>query len=304
MLRKIFKSKFHLRFVFNPLIRYLADKMGMYQGVNVLKREVPIIVSLTSYEERFSDLVISLYSLLNQKIKPDRIILWLSDEFEGVNDLPYEITRFIKNGLEIRFVKDIKSYTKAIYAFKEFPDAIIVTADDDVYYPSRWLEKLYHSYIVHPEDIQVHRAHRVLMCDGVIAPYEKWNKHIKEESARYDNFLTGVGGVLYPPKCFTSEVLREDIFLKEAPFADDIWLWVMAILHNRKIRVVKGHIKTITCTNILRQLSGKGRTLYAKNSKGENDRQLGNLMKYYKRNILSALCLYYNNSKEQTGDES
>ena len=142
------------------------------------------------------------------------------------------------------------------------------------------------------------------MCNGVIAPYEKWNKHIKEESARYDNFLTGVGGVLYPPKCFTSEVLREDIFLKEAPFADDIWLWVMAILHNRKIRVVKGHIKTITCTNILTQLSGKGRTLYAKNSKGENDRQLGNLMKYYKRNILSALCLYYNNGKEQTGDES
>ena len=189
MLRKIFKSKFHLRFVFNPLIRYFADKMGMYQGVNVLNREVPIIVSITSYEERFSDLVISLYSLLNQKIKPDRIILWLSDEFEGVNDLPYEITRFIKNGLEIRFVKDIKSYTKAIYAFKEFPDAIIVTADDDVYYPSRWLEKLYHSYIAHPEDIQVHRAHRVFMCDGVIAPYEKWNKHIKEESARYDNFL-------------------------------------------------------------------------------------------------------------------
>ena len=55
MLKKIFKCKFHLRFVFNPLIRYLADNMGGYQGVNLLKREVPIIVSLTSYEERFSD---------------------------------------------------------------------------------------------------------------------------------------------------------------------------------------------------------------------------------------------------------
>lgn len=287
MLRKIFKSKFHLRFVFNPLIRYLADKMGMYQGVNVLKREVPIIVSLTSYEERFSDLVISLYSLLNQKIKPDRIILWLSDEFEGVNDLPYEITRFIKNGLEIRFVKDIKSYTKAVYAFKEFPNAIVVTADDDIYYPKNWLEKLYHSYITHPQDIQVHRAHRVKLKEGVIAPYESWDKHIEEESARYDNFLTGVGGVLYPPGCFSKEVLREDIFLKEAPTADDIWFWVMALINNRKIRVVKNHIRTLACTNIFYQLGiFKRKNLYSINRIGENDRQLKNLMKFYGQNIL------------------
>ena len=222
MVKNLLNCKFHLRFVLNPLIRYKADNLGSISGVNQIKREVPVVVSLTSYEERFDDLVISLYSLLNQTIKPDRIILWLSDEFEGVNDLPYEITRFIKNGLEIRFVKDIKSYTKAVYAFKEFPNAIVVTADDDIYYPKNWLEKLYHSYITHPQDIQVHRAHRVKLNEGVIAPYESWVKHIEEESARYDNFLTGVGGVLYPPGCFSKEVLREDIFLKESPTADNI----------------------------------------------------------------------------------
>lgn len=293
MLKKLLNTKFHLRFLFNPLIRYKADYMGLYQGVTAtgMKRETPIIVSLTSYEERFGDLVISLYSLLNQKIKPDRIILWLSDEFCGVNDLPYEITRFIKNGLEIRFVKDIKSYTKAYYAFKEFPNAIIVTADDDVYYPSRWLEKLYHSYIATPSDIQVHRAHRIKCDSGKITPYETWDKHVREESARFDNFLTGTGGVLYPPRCFSKEVLRDDIFLKEAPNADDIWFWVMALVHNRKIRVVKNHIKTLTCTNILRQLGYGGKTLYSSNSLGENDRQLENLMKYYGRNVLSRVCL-------------
>ena len=289
MLKKIFKCKFHLRFVFNPLIRYLADNMGGYQGVNLLKREVPIIVSLTSYEERFSDLVISLYSLLNQSIKPDRIILWLSDKYNGVNDLPYEITRFIKNGLEIRFVPDKKSYTKAFYAFKEFSEAIIITADDDVYYPSRWLEKLYHSYIANPSDIHVHRAHRVKCDSEKIAPYETWDKHVREESARFDNFLTGTGGVLYPPKCFSKEVLRDDIFLKEAQSADDIWFWVMALVHGRKIRVVKNHIKTLTCTNLFRQLNGCTMTLYSVNSKGGNDRQLKNLIKFYGRNILARL---------------
>ena len=291
--KKLFECKFHLRFVLNPLIRYFADNLGYYQGINNgqngIKREIPVVISLTSYKERFDDLVIVLYSLLRQKVKPDRIILWLSDEIGGVNDLPYEITRFIKNGLEIRFVPDKKSYTKAFYAFKEFSDAVIITADDDVYYPARWLEKLYHSYIANPNDIQVHRAHRVRINQGSIAPYETWVKHVEEESARYDNFLTGTGGVLYPPKCFSKEVLREDIFLKEAPTADDIWFWVMALIHGRKIRVVKNHIKTLTCTNIFRQLFEHRKTLYSINRQGENDRQLNNLLKFYGQNIISKL---------------
>lgn len=289
MIKKLLNCKFHLRFILNPLIRLKACHMKSRSGVNRVLREVPLIVSLTSYEERFSDLEISLYSLLNQSIKPDRIILWLSDELDGINDLPYEITRYIKNGLEIRFVKDIRSYTKAIYALKEFPDALIVTADDDIYYPKDWLEKLYHSYIANPKDIQVHRAHRIKINEGEIAPYESWDKHVEEESARYDNFLTGVGGVLYPPNCFSKEVLREDIFLKYAPYADDIWFWVMALINNRKIRVVKNHIKSLSCTDFWGQIFKNKKTLYGLNSKGENDKQLQSLMKLYGQNIINRL---------------
>lgn len=286
ILSKILKSRLHLRFVFNPLIRYNSNLMSKYVGINPVKRDVPIIVSLTSYEARFKDLEISLYSLLNQSLKPDRIILWLSDEIESLNDLPYEITKYIKNGLEIRFVKDIGSYTKAIYAFKEYQEAIIVTADDDIYYPKKWLERLYHSYIAHPKDIQVHRAHRVKLKDNKILPYEKWEKHVQEESARFDNFLTGVGGVLYPPNCFLSEVFRNDIFLKYAPTADDIWFWFMALISNRRIRVVQNHIKTLSCTNLLRQILPNRKTLYSINSTGRNDEQVENLMKFYQNNIL------------------
>ena len=291
MLKKLLKCKFHLRFVINPYIRYKADNLGMYSGVVEAKREVPIIVSLTSFEERFDDLVISLYSLLNQTVKPDRIILWLSDNFKSLNDIPYDITRFIKNGLEIRFVKDIGSYTKAIYAFKEFKNSIIVTADDDIYYPKDWLAKLYYSYIANPKDISVHRAHRVKIEESQIAPYETWTKQIEEENARFDNFLTGVGGVLYPPNCFSKEVLRDDIFLTKCQYADDIWFWVMALVHNRKIRVVKNHQANLYCTNIFRQIFENQRTLYRINSRGQNDKQLENLLKLYKQNVYPKLHL-------------
>ncbi|MBR6127447.1 hypothetical protein IKQ21_07165 [bacterium] len=288
---KILNRKFHLRFAFNPYLRYLADNMGDRKCVNQLKRETQLIVSLTSYEDRFDDLELALYSILNQSILPDRIILWLSDEFKSVNDLPYSITKFIKNGLEIRFVKDIGSYTKIIYALKENPNSIIVTADDDIIYPKEWLAKLYHSYISDSKDIHVHRAHRILFDDNKkILPYEKWQKHVNEESARFDNFLTGAGGVLYPPNALSVETFREDVFMKYAPFADDIWLWIMAVISGRKIRVVKNHIKTLTCTDILGQIGfKKKRTLYSKNKKGLNDKQLHELLNFYGKNIETKL---------------
>ena len=282
--KRVFSYKFHVRgLLFAPLIKMQISSMSNYPGTTDTKREVPIIVSLTSYPDRFEDLPLTLYSLLNQSLKPDRIILWLDNTSEDLSELPYELTQFIKNGLEIKFVKDIGSYTKVIYAFQEFPFAINITADDDIYYQRDWLKKLYLSYIAHPEDIHVHRAHRV----DLNTPYEKWQKHISEESARYDNFLTGVGGVLYPPKCFTKEVLRDDVFLKQAPKADDIWLWVMALVHNRKIRVVKNHLKTLIATNIYKQLFKDN--LYKHNKKGANDKQLSNLLQFYKQNIISKL---------------
>lgn len=287
VLKRLLNYKFHVRGIMNPFLNMQINSIGNWKGVNDVKREKPVIVSLTSYEDRFADLSKTIYSLLNQTLRPDRIILWLDERGDDLTTLPYEITRFIKNGLEIRFVKDIGPYTKVVYAFKEFYESIIVTADDDIYYPKNWLKYLYLSYVSNQDDIHCHRAHRVGLKYGKILPYENWGKQVEEESARYDNFLTGAGGVLYPPKCFSNEVLREDVFLEYAPSADDIWLWVMALVHGKKIRVVKNHYKTLISTNLFRQIFGK--TLYSVNKDGQNDIQLNNLMKFYSNNILSRL---------------
>lgn len=281
-------NKFHVLPYFNPLIYDDINRLGDYNGLNCeTTREIPIIVSLTSYRERFSKLQITLYSLINQSLKPDKIILWLDENSEALANLPHEITKFIKNGLEVRFVRDIKSYTKAIYAFKEFPDSIVVTADDDIYYRKDWLKRLYLSYIVSPEDIHAHRAHRVITFEGKLLPYENWTKHVSKESARFDNFLTGAGGVLYPPNCFKKEVFREDVFLKYAPNADDIWFWIMALTGGRKIRVVKNHYNFILLTDLAGHLFKTN--LYSLNKNGGNDEQLENLMNLYGQNVMNKL---------------
>ena len=278
---------------FRRFVRYWANKaLPLYLRRTSVRDFAPkegVIISLTSYPARIRIVWQVIKSLKNQTVLPEKIILWLSKrQFPTRDSIPHLLWEQVDTLFEIRMVDDdIRSHKKYYYAMREFPDKAIVTCDDDIYYPKNWLKYLYLSYVSNQDDIHCHRAHRVGLKYGKILPYENWEKQVEEESARYDNFLTGAGGVLYPPKCFSNEVLREDVFLKYAPSADDIWLWVMALVHGKKIRVVKNHYKTLISTNLFRQIFGK--TLYSVNKDGQNDIQLNNLMKFYSNNILSKL---------------
>ena len=264
---------------------FVRSKMRKFSesGITTETRNPQLIVSLTSYGERLKYIDLTLFSLLNQTVKPDKIILWLDKEKYNEKNLPNNVSKFIKNGLEVNFCEDIKSYTKLIPAMLEYPDAIIVSADDDVYYKKDWLEKLYNSYLKYPNDIHCHRAHEVkLDKNNNLLPYESWNKNKKGESVSTLNLLTGVGGVLYPPYCFDETGLDYRMAQILSPTADDIWFWLMAVKNNRKIRIVKDNYSVIYSTNILRQLGLiKESTLYSKNRNGGNDEQIKSVLAQY-----------------------
>ena len=45
-------------------------------------------------------------------------------------------------GLEIRECDNLRSFKKLVPALQTFPNAFIVTADDDLYFAPNWLETL------------------------------------------------------------------------------------------------------------------------------------------------------------------
>ena len=168
-------SGWHPRFN-KEKIDYLIE-CNTQSGVTEIKREKKLIVSLTSYPARMYDIKYTLFSLLNQSLKPDMVILWLGKEQfpNGYNDIAPSILRFQQQGLTIEFCEDIKSYKKLIPSLEKYPDDIIITADDDIYYPDNWLEQLYESYLQAPDLIHCHRAHQVGITDGgKIASYNMW----------------------------------------------------------------------------------------------------------------------------------
>ena len=255
-------------------------------GVTRFKRNPRLIVSLTTFPARIEEVVFSIYSLLEQSIKADEIVLWLGvDKFANKEkDLPDMLLKLVSRGLTIKWCKDIRSYTKLVPTLKEYPNDIIVTADDDIYYPKDWLEKLYNSYKQYPNDIQCHRVHKICLTQKYdFMPYNEWKQEWRISDASYLNFLTGVGGVLYPPHSLCKDVLKQGRFQKYAPLADDVWFWAMAVLNNTKIRNIQdGHPK-LTYVNEDRENGViSGETLANENViNGRNDEQIRNVMNVY-----------------------
>ena len=218
-------------------------------GVASCKREVPVIVSLTSFPERINTVVKTLKTLLTQTMKPDMVILWLAPEQfpNKEDDLPKELLELKKYGLTIDWYKDIRSYKKIIPTLKKYPEAVIITTDDDIYYAPDTVETLYNSYLEHKDEIQAHRCD-VLRVEGGKILWAKTRELYLDKNrgkSSFKNRLTGYGAVLYPPGCFYKDVCDEDLIKKLLPTHDDIWLWAMAVLNGVKTRLVKGYSESI-----------------------------------------------------------
>ena len=214
-----------------PKILTWATKHFFFKRKKSSNADKSIIVSLTSYPARFKTLDICIKSLLNQKLPASKVILYLSKDIQ-IESLPKSLLKLQKNGLEIRNnCEDIKPHKKYFYAIQEFKDSIVVTADDDVIYPTDWLDSLYKSYLQHPNCISARRVHRITRdANNKAVSYQHWEIECKSVlQPSMDLIAIGVGGVLYPPHIFDKAIQYfNTTSIKEICLnADDIWLKYM-----------------------------------------------------------------------------
>lgn len=208
-----------------------------------MKEKKEVVVSLTSFPGAIAGVPRVVRSILNGQVLPDRIVLYLTrSQFEDF-PVPPELVELEKQEdlFEIRFCEDaIRSYTKLIPALSDFPDAVIVTVDDDVEYHPKMLSMLLKFHKKYPEDIIAHRVRKIRLD----RPYSEWKKYhwydfiFHPRRADFANLLTGVGGVLYPPGALKADMLDKELFFTLAPTTDDIWFWAAAVANGRRIRPV------------------------------------------------------------------
>ncbi|MGN0913967.1 MAG: glycosyltransferase family 2 protein [Alphaproteobacteria bacterium] len=234
------------------LIRFLGIKIKyrvrlkrktIIPGVTQRKRKTELIISLTSFPDRINKIYDCIETLLMQSLKADRVILYLAEEqFPGKEESICKDVLFLKNlGLEIRWCRDLKSYKKLIPALKEFPDAIIVTADDDFYYPENWLENLYLSYLKTPDCICGGNVRKVgFDKEKNVLPTDKWPNWAEENKPSFLNKILSGSGTLFPPHIFNDEIFNEKVFTSLCPYNDDLWFWCMAVICGVKVKKIDG----------------------------------------------------------------
>jgi hypothetical protein len=121
-----------------------------------------------------------------------------------------------------------------------YPEAINVTADDDVYYHDDWLKELYDEYSLHGDNfVFAHRAHRIRLNDFGLEKYCDWEREISDDSPSFLNLATGVGGVLYPPNSLLQQATDPKFFTEVAHTNDDLWFWAMGVLNGTQTRVTR-----------------------------------------------------------------
>jgi len=252
-------------------------------GINKVKRDKNFIVSLTSFPARIDDIWITIECILQQQFKPDRIILWLADEQFPNKKLPESLTQLKKRGLEIRFCDDLKAHKKYYYTMKEFPDSYVITLDDDLYYDDTIIENLVQMHEENLEVIVTNRAHLMKFNkQAELKKYRNWQHNVVEKHPSHALLQTGGAGTLFPPNSLDIEVFNKERIKELCPFADDIWLKLMAYKKGTKVMTNTKYNK-----DPLTILQSQNEKLVSHNVlTGGNDSQLKNVIEHYNLDLL------------------
>lgn len=217
-------------------VMYESIKKHSYEEMLAL-RSRDITVSLTSYPARISYVHSVIENISVQNPKPKRVLLWLAKpQFpNGNDDLPQNLLDCLNRGeVEIRWCdEDLRSHKKYFYTMQEYPNDIVITVDDDLFYPSDMIFNLYQSYLAFPDCVSSMRVHVIGLDrkNKKIIDYSDWMKqydrYILIPSTQF--FATTGAGCLFPPGSVDSHAFNKDKIFEICPFADDIWINFMVL---------------------------------------------------------------------------
>lgn len=241
-----------------------------------------VILSLTTYGRRVHNVHYTIISLLRQTYRPDAIILWLDEDNWNDSILPDKLRKLKSLGLTVKYCKDIKSYKKLIPALLEYPESIIVTCDDDIYYRKNMLARLMAAHEKWPNHVIAHRAHQITFNDnGELNEYNMWPQEISNKKG-LNIFPTSGGGTLYKKEFFHPDVCKVELIMRLCPKADDIWNYFMGALNNTENVVLPYNGYIYLPLDVFYQTLHKGSSLSDINcSENFNDVQIKAIMSYY-----------------------
>lgn len=263
-----------LRFIFYNPQSFSLHSVGNLEG------SVKVIISLTSYGRRVEKVLpFALISLLRQTRRPNKIVVWLDNSWND-NNLPKCLCKFVKAGVEFKYCDDYKSFKKLIPSLNEYPDDIIITCDDDLFYSKYMVERLLDAHRSHPNTICCQLAHGIVKKDGLLLPYNQWTEEIYDEVKNV--FPLGGAGCLYKREYLHGDIVNYELANSLAPKADDVWFYFMGLIKGANRYVLPYQKNNVLPLDAFYQFFHSGSSLMDDNlSQGLNDKQIEAVLNHY-----------------------
>lgn len=275
-----FESIIRNQLIIQKYHEYAYDSSKIEISNTLYQENQQLIVSLTTYNKRISEVYLCIESILHQTVSPTEIVLWLAESEFEYESLPTVLKNQEKRGLSIRFCKDLKSYKKLLPTLIEYTNCDIITIDDDFIYPRDFIENLLNTSKKYPNCVCYYRGARIKIDRKEIQPYIKWAESEKEYTPSLLNFATGAGGVFYPNSCFSPSVSDINQIMSLAPTADDIWFKAMTLINN--VKYVKVKSPYLFDYNFISLNNMQDIALYNKNvGQNRNDEQIKSVFMSY-----------------------
>lgn len=216
------------------MMAYALKKMDA-QALNRKTDTMPVIISLTSIPSRLAAVALTIRSLLAQDVAAEKVILWLHHDLR--TQIPRALHELQGDIFTIYFVDLTCPHRKLIHTLEQYPQAVVVTCDDDLMYHRDWLHRLYQDHLRYPRAIIAHECRRIeFESCGLPKSYQQWPIEQSSDVTHPWLMSVGYGGVLYPPDSLHKEVVERDAFLALAPHADDLWFKAMSLRAGTAVR--------------------------------------------------------------------
>jgi Glycosyl transferase family 2. len=192
-----------------------------------------ISINLTTTKSRLYLCSQTVWSLANQSVSVDQIVVWVSREAylsdEGITEEPAWAEKIRQTGtsLVFKWVKNTGPYRKLFPALRAASDEdILIYADDDAIYNEQWAESLLADFERHDQKCVVAaRVRETIKKKGdILDTYRKFPL-ITLPIVIQDNYIiTGLGGVVLKKCHIDAAFLDNEDYLTICPRADDIWI--------------------------------------------------------------------------------
>lgn len=190
-------------------------------------RNQSIIVSFTTTPTRINKIESTVATLLKQNISVDALYLCIPHHFKRDNST-YAIPKWLSENKKIKILRtqDYGPGTKLLGVLEKIQlpsDAIVITVDDDVYYPKNLFLQLAYAAKKNPQRaVGIFGVDLDYVANGVLNSASEMGFIKRHDSAGEVDVLQGIAGIAYKAQFF-----KEDIFnLEQIPsckFVDDMY---------------------------------------------------------------------------------